>query len=72
MTLTMSSTNQLCITNPKAKKKKDNDQDLITKEAVGTTTTAVNDAAVSRPWEPLTILGMWDSGENLWLLLRWM
>lgn len=49
--------NQLRITNPKAKKKKDKDQDPITEDAVGTATTAVDDAAVSRPWEAIDDFG---------------
>jgi hypothetical protein len=49
--------NQLRITNPKAKKKKDKDPEPITEDVVGTATTAVDDAAVSRPWEAIDDFG---------------
>ena len=49
--------NQLRITNPKAKKKKDKDPDPIDDDPVGTATTAVDDAAVSRPWEAIDDFG---------------
>jgi hypothetical protein len=49
--------NQLRITNPKAKKKKDKDPEPIIEDAVGTATTTVDDAAVSRPWEAIDDFG---------------
>ena len=59
--------NQLRITNPQAcptaKKKKDNDRDPIIEDAVDTATTAVDNAAVSRPWEAIDDLGdvgLWE------------
>lgn len=59
--------NQWRITNPKAcptaKKKKDNDRDPIIEDAVDTATTAVDNAAVSRPWEAIDDLGdvgLWE------------
>ena len=49
--------NQLRITNPKAKKKQDRDQDPIAPEdAVGTATTS-DAAATSRPWEAIDDFG---------------
>ena len=49
--------NQLRITNPKAKKKNGKDQEPIIEDPVGTATTAVDDPAVSRPWESIDDFG---------------
>ena len=49
--------NQLRITNPKAKKKNGKDHEPITEDPVGTATTAVDDPAVSRPWEAIDDFG---------------
>ena len=49
--------NQLRITNPKAKKKNGKDHEPITDDPVGTATTAVDDPAVSRPWEAIDDFG---------------
>ena len=49
--------NQLRITNPKAKKKNGKDHEPITEDPVGTATTVVDEAAVSRPWEAIDDFG---------------